>query len=122
QEMLPRSQAQTPDRLPEGGGDLPSSLSRATDIKSAVNALLPENDWNGSAVLTEFGGKKVVCEIFTDILKTKSVRYYYRAGELVGIEQYNSKGKVVERATVTALTKTASTSLFKVPGGYKEIF
>lgn len=101
---------------------LPSSLSRATDIKSAVNALLPEKDWNGKAVLTEFGGKKVVCEIFTDILKTKSVRYYYRAGELVGIEQYNSKGKVVERATVTALTKTASTSLFKVPGGYKEIF
>ncbi len=101
---------------------VPSSLSRTTDIKSAVDALLPEKDWKGKAVLAEFGGKKVVCEIYTDILKTKSVRYYYRAGELVGLEQYNSKGKIVEKAVVTSFTQTASASLFKVPGGYKEIF
>ncbi len=101
---------------------VPSSLSKTVDVKSAVAALLPEKDWNGKAVLTEFEGKKVVCEVYTDILKTKSVRYYYRAGELVGIEQYNSSGKLVERAVVTEFTKTVSKSLFKVPGGYTEIF
>jgi len=100
---------------------VPSALEGATDIKSAVNALLPEKDWNGKVFLSEFGGKKVVCEAYTDILKTKSVRYYYRAGELVGIEQYNSAGKIVERATVTTISEKASASLFKIPSGYKEI-
>lgn len=100
---------------------VPKALHGATDISDAVSALLPEKDWNGKAILAEFGGKKAVCEVYTDILKTKSVRYYYRAGELVGIEQYNSAGKIVERATVSQISNTADSSLFKIPDGYKEI-
>ncbi len=100
---------------------LPFSASGATDIKSAVEALLPESDWSAKASLAEFGGIKVVCETYTDVLKTNSARYYYRAGELVGIEQYNAKGKLIERATVAEISGSASASLFKVPGGYKEI-
>ena len=101
--------------------EVPSLLEGATDISEAVASLLPESDWQGKVALAEFGGKKVVCETFTDILKTKSVRYYYRAGELVGIEQYNSAGKIVEKATVTRISDTAAASLFKIPGSYKEM-
>lgn len=100
---------------------LPFAASGVTDIEAAVEALLPEADWMSKAALAEFAGNKVVCEIYTDILKTTSVRYYYRAGELVGIEQYNSKGKLVERATVTKISDSASASLFKIPSGYREI-
>ena len=100
---------------------LPFTASGATDIKSAVDALLPESDWNARASLAEFGGRKVVCEAYTDILKTNSVRYYYRAGELVGIEQYNAKGKLIERATVAQISGSARASLFQIPDGYKEI-
>lgn len=82
---------------------------------------MSEESWTAKATLVEVAGRRLVCETYTDILKTKSVRYYYRAGELVGIEQYNSRGKLTERAIVSQISETVSASLFKIPSGYNEI-
>ena len=71
--------------------------------------------------LATFDGKKVVCEAYTSSLKTRTVKYYYRAGELVGIEEYGSDNKLIERAYITSFKESASASLFKIPDRYKKI-
>lgn len=99
---------------------VPSKFRGATDIKTAVEALLPDDGWTRKATLATFNGSTVVCESFTDILKTKALKYYYRAGELVGIEEYNLIGKLTERAFIAKLTPTADVA-FKVPKDYKKL-
>ena len=83
--------------------------------------VLHQSNSLGKVALAAFDGKTAVCETYTNTYKTKTVKYYYKAGELIGIEEYNSKNKLEERAYVTSLTTSASSSKFKIPSDYKKV-
>lgn len=100
---------------------VPASLSAMVDIRSAADDLLPGENWTGKISLSVFNGKKVVCETYVNPTKTRAIKYYYRAGELVGIEEYSTGAKLVERAYVSGVKNVAGASWFKVPGDYKKI-
>lgn len=96
----------------------PDAMSSALDVSSAVEDLLPAKRMKAKASLEEFEGRKVVCESYKNTTGTREYKYFYRAGELVGIEQY-SYGKLVERAVITVFEQKALKGVFKVPSGYK---
>lgn len=98
----------------------PKIMAEALDIGAAVKALLPSEGMKAKASLESFEGKDTVCETYSNASGSKKISYYYRTGELVGIEEYSS-GQLVERAVISELTDTALKGVFKVPSGYKEL-
>lgn len=98
----------------------PSAMSSALDVSSAVEDLLPAKRMKAKASLENFEDMKVVCETYKNTSGTQVYKYFYRTGELVGIEQY-SYGKLVERAVVTVFEKKALKGVFKIPSSYKEL-
>ncbi len=100
---------------------VPELLSGAFDIRASVNELLPGVGWSSKATIETFNGKKTVCETFVNPLRTVTVKYYYKTGVLVGINEYGINSTLVESATVTAIKNSSTASLFSVPAGYSNI-
>ena len=100
---------------------VPDSLKKTVSVKTSVDALVPEFDGKGKATIATFDGQKTVCETFSNKAKTRILRYYYRGGSLIGLEECNSKGALIERASVKSISDTSKASLFKIPSGYKKI-
>lgn len=98
----------------------PDAMASALDISSAVEALLPSGRMKAKATLAEFEGESVVCETYKNTTGSRKINYFYKAGDLVGIEQY-SYGKLVERAVVTVFEQKALKGVFKIPSSYKEL-
>ncbi len=96
------------------------AMASALDISSAVEALLPSGRMKAKATLAEFEGESVVCETYKNTTGSRKINYFYKAGDLVGIEQY-SAGKLVERAVITVFEKKALKGVFKIPSSYKEL-
>ncbi len=100
---------------------VPELLSTPFDVSSAASELLPGDNWSSKATVESFGGKKTVCETYVNPLRTSTVKYYYKAGELIGINEYGLGGALVESAVVTSVKNSSSLSLFSVPSGYSNI-
>lgn len=100
---------------------VPELLSGAFDLSAAANELLPGEKWSARVTIESFNGKVAVCETFVNPLKTATVKYYYKAGELLGINEYGLGGTLAESATVTSIKNSSTASLFTVPAGYGNI-
>lgn len=100
---------------------VPKLFSAPFDVSSAVADLLPGENWSGKATIESFGGKTVVCESFTNPMRTATLKYYYKAGELLGINEYGINGAFKESATVTYLKNGANAYNFIVPYGYTDV-
>lgn len=101
--------------------EIPEYLSESFSVKASVEDLVPGSKWKGKVTIETFDGKKAVCESYTNSYKTKTLKYYYKAGELIGIEECGSKNKLEEKAVVTSFKTSASSSQFKIPSGYKKV-
>ena len=100
---------------------VPEFLRGVFDIRNSVNELLPGEGWSSKATIETFDGKKAVCETFVNPLKTVTLKYYYKAGVLIGINEYGINGILNESATVSSLKNSSSLSLFSVPAGYTNL-
>lgn len=100
---------------------VPELLSSPFDISDAVSELLPGANWSSKATVESFNGKTAVCETFVNPLRTTTLKFYYKAGEFLGINEYGFNGTLVESATVTSVKNSSSASLFSVPYGYSNI-
>lgn len=100
---------------------VPELLSGMFDISSSVSELLPGDGWSSKATIETFNGKKTVCETFVNPLRTTTLKFYYKAGVLVGINEYGINNILNETATVSTLKSSSTASLFSVPAGYTNL-
>ena len=98
----------------------PDAISSALDVSSAVSDLLPSKGMKARVTLESFENQNTICETYSNVSGSRKIRYFYRTGELVGIEEYSS-GRLVERAVVTKFEQSALKGVFKVPSGYKKL-
>lgn len=97
---------------------VPELLSAPFDISDAASELLPGDNWSSKATVEVFNGKNAVCETFVNPLRTTTLKFYYKAGELLGINEYGLNGALLESATAISVKNSSSASLFSVPFGY----
>lgn len=100
---------------------LPATVLKLFDIKTEMQNLIPPEEWTAKAGIVNFNSQKVVCESFTNPEKTKEIRFYYKAGKFLGMDEIGLNG-LEARAVAESLTSTADASLFVIPESYTKIF
>ena len=100
---------------------VPELLSGGFDISSAVKDIFPGDNWNSKATVESFNGKTAVCETFVNPTRTTTLKFYYKAGEFLGINEYGLNGTLLESATITSVENSSAASLFNIPSGYRNI-
>lgn len=100
---------------------VPELLSGPFNIGNTVEELLPDESWSSTATVEAFDGKTAICETFVNSTRTVTLKYYYKNGEFLGINEYGFGGILNESATVVSLKDGATESLFVLPDGYSNI-
>ena len=100
---------------------IPDIASGIFDVKSTMDDLLPGEDWSSKASIETFNSQKVVCESFTNPEKTKRLKFYFKAGKIIGIDEIGVNG-LEERAYVNTFTDFSDPGIFCIPEGYSKIF
>lgn len=100
---------------------VPDIASGIFDVKSTMDDFLPGEDWSSKASIVTFNSQKVVCESFTNPEKTKRLKFYFKAGQFIGIDEIGVNG-LEERAYVNTLTDFSDPGLFCIPDGYNRLF
>ncbi len=100
---------------------VPAILNKTFDVSATMESFMPKADWNARASLATFNSKKVVCESYTDLESSTTLKFYFKAGKFVGVEEYNGT-KLVDKAVINSISKTSDPNLFVIPDGYTKIF
>lgn len=100
---------------------VPSLFAGYFNVKSTMEELLPGEDWTAKASIVTFNSQKVVCETFVNPLGTKMLKFYFKTGELIAIEEYSKNG-IEARALVKDMEISSDPSLFLIPEGYGKLF
>ncbi len=100
---------------------IPSILSGTFDVKSIMDELLPGEDWSAKASVVNFNSKKVVCEAYLNPAGTKMLKFYFKTGKLIAIDEVGLNG-IEARALVKSISSSADPSVFSIPDGYGKLF
>lgn len=100
---------------------VPSVLNGVFDISDIMENFFPDDNWEGEASATTFNSQKVVCESFTNVSRTKMLKFYYKTGRLVGIDEIGLGG-LEERAVVNSIEPSVQNGIFEIPENYNRLF
>lgn len=100
---------------------VPDISKELFSIKASMDEFLPGTDWTSKATIATFNSQKAVCETFTNPSGTKSLKFYFKTGKLLGIEEYGIIG-FEERAIINSITSESDANLFEIPFGYNRVF
>ncbi len=100
---------------------IPVILKDRIDIKSTMDELLPGADWTAKASVVSFNSQKVVCETFVNPEETKMLKFYFKTGELIAIDEIDKSG-LEARALIKSIEPSSDPTLFSIPDGYSKLF
>lgn len=100
---------------------VPGILSSTFDVSEVMENFFPEDSWTSEASVATFNSQKVVCESFKNPSRTKMLRFYYKTGKLVGIDEVGLLG-LEERALVRSIESYSQNGIFTIPEGYNRLF
>ena len=100
---------------------IPEILNSTFDVRSVMDELLPSEDWTATCSVATFNSAKVVCEAYTNPSRTKQLKFYFKTGNLIAIDEVGVNG-IEARALVKSITPYSDPSLFSIPDGYGKLF
>ncbi|MBE6774224.1 MAG: fibronectin type III domain-containing protein [Ruminococcaceae bacterium] len=100
---------------------IPDILKGTFDVKSTMEELLPGDDWTAKASVVTFNGQKVVCEHFVNASRTKGLKFYFKTGKLIAIDEIGLGG-LEARAMIKSVEASSNPSNFVIPDGYDKLF
>ena len=100
---------------------VPSAVAPLFDLEKEMEGFIPSADWSESASVVTFESKKVICESFISPDKTKEIRFYFKAGKFLAIDEIGIRG-LESRAYVKSLSDFSEDSLFDIPSDYSRIY
>lgn len=100
---------------------IPAVLSSTFDVSKVMQEFFPDENWTSEVSLASFNSQRVVCESYTNTTRTKMLKFYYKTGKIVGIDEVSLTG--TERAVVNSIEPYADeNATFEVPEDYNRIF
>ena len=99
---------------------VPAVVKDLFDVRSEMEGFLPGEDWNGTASIVTYNSQKAICEEYKNPSTGKTLRFFYKTGKLVGIEESGMFG-VEEGAVVQSVSSGVAVDLFDIPADYQKI-
>ncbi len=100
---------------------VPVVVSELFDIRKEMEGFIPSEDWDGTASIVTYNSQKVICETYSNLSTGKTIKYFFKLGKLIGIEESGFLG-VEETAVVNSIAETSEAYLFDIPDNYQKIF
>lgn len=100
---------------------VPSAVAGLFDVKTEMENLLPTEDWQSNAYVGTYNSQKVVCESYKNTSTGVTVKFFFKLGKFIGIEESGVFG-VTESAQIESMSTTSDASLFGIPDDYQRIF
>ncbi|MGN0446924.1 MAG: fibronectin type III domain-containing protein [Acutalibacteraceae bacterium] len=100
---------------------VPDVLAPFMSIEKTMEDFIPDDSWKKSASIEAFGSSMSVCEVYTSPITGQMLKFYYKAGTLIGIDDLNRKGEG-ERAYITQISTSCDGDGFTIPSDYTRIF